>query len=232
LRELAPSKTKNRLKMVEVACNFCGSQSRQLVTSGMDYEYEVSDDTFQMMKCRDCGLVYMNPRPDVSELPVLYPPHYAPYNVESDFDACSRDSFYYKYVYWLIATGITYFFDRFLPDRKTISALDIGCADGHSISRKKQSLAPGRTGTLPMWDVSRRSIFLMRHSMLYTQGMFWSTFATLSLLLLRLMTCLNRAACSFCLRRMWARLMPRSFATGAGDRIVSPGTGTCSTVSR
>ncbi len=137
MRELAPSKSKTRLKMIEVACNFCGSQNRQPVTTGMDYEYEVSDEVFQITKCRDCGLVYMNPRPDVSELPVLYPPHYAPYNVEADFDACTRNSLYYKYVYWLIGTGIGYWFDRLLPDRKTISALDIGCADGHSLNCMK-----------------------------------------------------------------------------------------------
>lgn len=156
MRELAPNKTKNHLKMVEVACNFCGSQNRQLVTSGMDYEYEVSDDTFQMVKCRDCGLVYMNPRPDLSELPVLYPPHYAPYNVESDFDSCSRDTLYYKYVYWLISTGITYFFERFLPDRKTIAALDIGCADGHSLNCMKMC----RTKTVETFgvDISQKAV--------------------------------------------------------------------------
>lgn len=137
MRELAPSKSQTRLKMVEVPCNFCGSESREFVTSGMDYEYEVSDDVFQIVKCRDCGLVYMNPRPDVSELPTLYPPHYAPYNVESDFDACSRESIYYKYVYWLIGTGIGYWFNRLLPDRKTIAVMDVGCADGHSLNCMK-----------------------------------------------------------------------------------------------
>ncbi len=158
MRELAPSrsKTKTRLKMVEVACNFCGSVDRQPVTAGMDYEYEVSDDIFHLTKCRDCGLVYMNPRPDVSELPVLYPPHYAPYNVESDFDACSRDSLYYKYLYWLIGTGIGYWFNRLLPDRKTISVMDIGCADGHSLNCMK--LAKSKVVETFGVDISQKAV--------------------------------------------------------------------------
>lgn len=134
MRELAPIKTETRLKMVEVPCNYCGSQKNLPVTSGMDYEYEISDDVFHIVKCGDCGLVYMNPRPDVSELPRLYPPHYAPYNVEADFDACSRDSLYYKWFYWMVGSFIDFWFGRLLPGKKEIAVMDIGCADGHSLS--------------------------------------------------------------------------------------------------
>jgi SAM-dependent methyltransferase len=43
---------------------------------GEDFEYRTSSDTFVAMRCRSCGLLYLNPRPSVSELQRIYPPTY------------------------------------------------------------------------------------------------------------------------------------------------------------
>lgn len=139
MRNLAENQTKSALKMIDVNCNLCGSSSRSLVTKGTDLDYETSDDVFSVHKCRDCGLVYMCPRPDITELSKLYPPDYAPYNVEDDYDEKSKQTFYYKLLYTAIGLFVDFWLDRLLSDKKTISVLDIGCADGHALNCMRQS---------------------------------------------------------------------------------------------
>jgi SAM-dependent methyltransferase len=62
--------------MVAVGCCVCGSTDAVEVGAGRDYEYATSPDRFHARRCRGCGLVYLNPRPDASELSRIYPPHY------------------------------------------------------------------------------------------------------------------------------------------------------------
>lgn len=139
MRNLAENQAKSGLKMVDVNCNYCGSSSRSLVTAGTDLDYGITDDVFSVCKCLDCGLVYLSPRPDISELPKLYPPHYAPYNVEDGYDAGSKQTFYYKLLYGAIRLFVDFWLERLLPNTKNISVLDIGCADGHALNCMRHS---------------------------------------------------------------------------------------------
>lgn len=66
-----------------IDCNFCGSSS-------YDKLYEVRDwwldtpEKYNVVKCKDCGLVYLNPRPKQEEFAKLYPDFF--YGVNADID--------------------------------------------------------------------------------------------------------------------------------------------------
>ena len=125
---------KSNLKKVYTCCNNCESTNSTLVTTGTDYECGVTDDLFSIVRCSNCGLLYMNPRPDLSELPVIYPKHYAPYNVEDNYDDQQRRSLYYKMRYKGVLSFIEQSMLNLFPDKRDIVMLDIGCADGHTLS--------------------------------------------------------------------------------------------------
>ena len=72
-----------QLKMEQVACGVCASQSGEPFAHGKDFEYRTSDDTFQMVRCTECSNVYLNPRPAVEELSVIYPANYYSYNYDT-----------------------------------------------------------------------------------------------------------------------------------------------------
>ena len=65
------------LKLVDVpACCACDSTERELIGRGWDYEYRTGPDVFDAQKCRVCGNVYLDPRPDVSEFQRIYTQEY------------------------------------------------------------------------------------------------------------------------------------------------------------
>ena len=51
------------LKMEKVSCGVCGSSDAKTFASGKDFEYRTSPDEFAALRCGECGLVYLNPRP-------------------------------------------------------------------------------------------------------------------------------------------------------------------------
>lgn len=112
-----------KLRLEHVNCGVCGSTNASEFASGKDYEYNTSDDTFTMVKCSDCGNVYLNPRPAREELPVIYPPHYYSYNYHSAINPIAvrakdfLDSL--KVKKWLK-----------LVTKRPIKFLDVGCGDG------------------------------------------------------------------------------------------------------
>ena len=61
-----------------VNCNQCGSDNYTVLFEGRDRLHNLPG-TFPVVQCRNCGLVYLNPRPDASTLPDYYPEEYTPY---------------------------------------------------------------------------------------------------------------------------------------------------------
>jgi SAM-dependent methyltransferase len=58
--------------METIACNLCGSWSTRQLFKTKDYRFLVDDREFNVVKCRQCGLVYVNPRPDSQEIHRYY----------------------------------------------------------------------------------------------------------------------------------------------------------------
>jgi len=70
------TKTPHPLELVGTTCALCGSAERDVCASGTDFEYDTSELEFHFVACRRCGHQYLDPRPAVSELDVIYPANY------------------------------------------------------------------------------------------------------------------------------------------------------------
>ncbi len=61
-----------------VFCDLCHSNQSDVMVKQGDLLLEVSRDQFTIVKCRNCGLVYLNPRPSNDLLGSYYPTDYYP----------------------------------------------------------------------------------------------------------------------------------------------------------
>jgi len=60
-----------------INCNLCGSNDTKVL-----YEVKgrlIGKENFNIVQCKQCGLVYTNPRPTVKEIEKYYPPNYSPF---------------------------------------------------------------------------------------------------------------------------------------------------------
>lgn len=64
------------IEVEQTRCAICGGAPGQIVASGCDYEYFTSRDRFSFVECRDCGHVFLNPRPTTRMAAAIYPGHY------------------------------------------------------------------------------------------------------------------------------------------------------------
>lgn len=128
---------KTAIKKVEVCCNNCGSSKSMLITEGVEHEYKnTTSDVFRVVKCSDCGLVYLNPRPDISELSTIYPSDYYAYHLSQKANE-NTDSLLYKARRHVYLSRL----ERALSacgGGAALRVLDIGCADGRALNWYKQ----------------------------------------------------------------------------------------------
>lgn len=81
---------REHLQMEFVPCGVCGGDDARPYATGKDYEYETSEDEFQMVECRACRNVYLNPRPVKEDLGKIYPPTYYSYNYDTAVNPMAR----------------------------------------------------------------------------------------------------------------------------------------------
>jgi len=67
------------IKTNDVRCDLCGSGNSSFLLQGRDRLYGC-EGVFSYVKCRNCGLVYMNPRISRDDIMQFYPDNYAPHN--------------------------------------------------------------------------------------------------------------------------------------------------------
>jgi len=116
------------------SCPVCGSREFAQFAVGFDYELLTCCNPWRFVQCSVCHHVWLNPRPAVSELPVVYPPTYYAYNY-SAINPIARKA-------------------KALLDRRKIarivrhcaapprSYLDVGCGDGRFLRVMEQSGVP------------------------------------------------------------------------------------------
>jgi len=120
---------KNYLKLKPAICCLCENAEAEKLGTGEDFEYQTSADTFAVMGCNSCGLVYLNPRPDFEEFERIYPSNYHAF----EFSA-AEFGFVFQVRRRLEAKRLLSWCKN-LPDDARI--IDIGCGDGFHLELLK-----------------------------------------------------------------------------------------------
>lgn len=104
-------------------CCVCGTNRwSEPVATGEDFEYECSPDSFVAQRCSNCGLVYLDPRPAMSELGTIYGPDYHAYDFSEE-----KFGIAYRVRSWLESRRLK----RWCGDLPAGSRIvDIGAGDG------------------------------------------------------------------------------------------------------
>ena len=63
-------------------CPVCGAGDYQTFARGFDYELLTCANSWRFVRCEACEHVWLNPRPAISTLPLIYPPTYYAYDYE------------------------------------------------------------------------------------------------------------------------------------------------------
>ena len=127
--------------MININCNICGKNNTKFLLNGYD-RYMYADKTiYTLVKCKDCGLVYINPQPTLSELGKYYPKDYPPYVTDYKIFSDSKFIRFTKKIYSLFKrTPIES--SKVKNTEQDISSkrvLDFGCGRGHILlSLQKQ----------------------------------------------------------------------------------------------
>ena len=105
-------------------CNFCGSEKQEDFLTLTD---RFSGEAFHLVTCEQCGLLFLNPRPNEDEITEYYPNGYEPYVKPgkqglADLPTDVR-----------LALSIHLdFVENYLPTRGRL--LDVGCATGNFLA--------------------------------------------------------------------------------------------------
>ncbi|SRR6266508_1223588 len=108
-------------------CPVCGERTRRHFACGYDYELETCRNEWHFWQCNACGVVWLDPRPAVDTLGIIYPPHYYAYAMSDTLSPLALkgkeilDQFKFNAV--LAHAGS-------MPT----SFLDIGCGDGRYLN--------------------------------------------------------------------------------------------------
>ncbi|MBU6142100.1 methyltransferase domain-containing protein [Patescibacteria group bacterium] len=135
--------------MKKIVCNVCGSEKYKNLFLGRDRLLAIDSKTFQVVRCSQCGLTYLNPQPTADELRIYYPETYGPYgNTGTIFHYGAMAAALRK-----IYHGIRSLFPRAKKSVKEggakederISYLDFGCGGGLQLEAVRKDH--------PNWDL-------------------------------------------------------------------------------
>lgn len=131
---------------VDVACPHCESADAVPLWRTREHEYAgTSDEEFDFVRCRGCGLVRLDPRPDVSELGRIYPPDYYAYNLIAE-DGAGEEGLADRLKRRMYQRRLGSLIDR-LAKPGTLRVLDVGCADGRLLDWYRSSPVGGKLET-------------------------------------------------------------------------------------
>ena len=111
--------------MEHTACNLCGSQNTQPLIEGCDRS-SGRKETYSVVRCAECGLAYLNPRPDAQELPSYYQVEYYQGTLRDAHWALERED-----ARGIRKVGIDLMLGRRTPPFvEGGRLLDVGCSEG------------------------------------------------------------------------------------------------------
>ena len=116
------------------ACPVCRATDFTQFAVGFDYELLTCANPWRFVQCRTCRHVWLNPRPAVAELRVVYPPTYYAYNYDTinPITRKAKEMLDRRKIAKIV---------RHLP-RAAQSYLDVGCGDGRFLRVMEQMGVP------------------------------------------------------------------------------------------
>ncbi len=69
-----------QMKCSSTVCSNCGSTVFSIIARGPDYIYHGTEDTFTYVRCNECEHFYLNPRPAIDQLSLMYPANYGTFS--------------------------------------------------------------------------------------------------------------------------------------------------------
>jgi SAM-dependent methyltransferase len=123
-------KNAQRLELVEVPCPTCGSDRSGPVARGVDFEYLACSNEFSFARCAGCSTVFLNPRPRVKDLSVIYPPNY--YSFVDAAESGKYNAWVQKVWDLLEKRRLKLFWTLLGREPKRI--LDLGCGTGRLLT--------------------------------------------------------------------------------------------------
>ena len=149
----APSVFVKNILKKERFCPLCGLNNKEIIAWGREHEFEnTTHDLFFVVKCLDCGMVYLNPTPDDSTLNIIYPDNYYCYK-EQDAALSSKKS---------LLSSLKNILNNYIGfpsqikkiiksshenNEEPLRVLDIGCGTGAALDVFKQVSAGQVEGT-------------------------------------------------------------------------------------
>jgi SAM-dependent methyltransferase len=122
------------LELEQTNCAVCGSDDAKTVATGQDYLHRTSGQKYTFVGCNGCGHIYLNPRPKLSEIGILYPAEYATFTKRfAQSDALSKVKDRVR------MSRFRSFADK-LPNLEKARILDVGCGDTGFLAAIRRSL--------------------------------------------------------------------------------------------
>lgn len=118
-----------------VRCDLCAADEADELFVASDQRYGIPGD-FPVVRCRRCGLVYVNPRPTPAALARYYPATYRPHAGAAPQHAGRVGPAVRALVFRRLAAGAggwlynSLAYRAFLPRRRPGRVLDVGCGTG------------------------------------------------------------------------------------------------------
>lgn len=109
--------------MEAVTCDYCGRDQPHHFLTGRDY-WQGFAGTFTLQTCGHCGHIYLNPRPDPTEIARFYPDDYEPYTKGNSADTKASHRLGQRYFIYKQLRLVR----RYLKPGQNV--LEIGCAGG------------------------------------------------------------------------------------------------------
>ncbi|MHC4447437.1 MAG: class I SAM-dependent methyltransferase [Planctomycetota bacterium] len=116
-------------------CPVCGGDAFDPHAVGFDYELLTCRNVWRFVRCRTCTHLWLNPRPAIASLPVIYPPHYYAYDYEDRINPIAVRG--KQMLDGLKLRSIL----RHLP-RPPRSYLDVGCGSGRFLKAMERRGVP------------------------------------------------------------------------------------------